>query len=361
MSKKKLNEAVTEIVVEASDGETDVVVEVTEPTTAAPAPYIPFSSQAAIDAYEDFQVNPNKVFEFYLNEINIDHSLNGRRNVRSATDEDIVRMAADIKRNGIIQPVVGWFETETNFAYVGAGYGRCIALELANASLAPSELPIMLRVVFDQSVVTKSQALAINIAENVQRKNLNTMDMADGMKRMKDDGKTGQEIAEAFGMKSKAGVTGYLSLLKLPEYVQQKIVEGTLSFRNGLELVALMKTAPEAVEKTAKKWVEKAELAGAPPSAAESRVDTADAGGRLPPAPMSYKELKEIVTGTTGPGEDARVSVVNIVLAALFNGTNEKEHGIGKVTPKNYAKKLVEVLDKVSTVKSSGAAKGKAA
>lgn len=356
----KSKKNVTEIAQPAVTDEVEATETTVEETTAVEVlPYEPFTSQAAADAFEEFQTNPNKVFTFFTNEINIDHSLNGRRKQRSPEDADIISLAGDIARNGIIEPLIGWFEEYTGYAYIGAGYGRAVATELANLNRAEGE-QILLRVVFDPSIHTKEDALGINISENVQRKNLNIMDVADDMKRMKDAGKSHVEIAEAFNMKSKAAVTGYLSLLKLPDYVQDAISAGVLSMNNGYELIALMKTAPEKVEKTAARWIAKAENEGKPPSVAASREDVVvEGGGSRAAAPMSFKELKEVILSSTGPGEDQRVSVVNMVLASLYKGEGEKEHGIGRVTAKNYVKKLVEALDKVCSVKA--ASKGKAA
>jgi hypothetical protein len=321
--------------------------------------FVPEMSQAASDAFAEYEAAEEKaslIFNFYTNEINIDHALNGRRKRRLPTDKDIIAMAADITANGILEPAMGFFETGTNFAYLVFGYGRSVALELANSTRADDN-QILLPVIFNPNIHTKEDALALNVSENVMRKELTVLDIADDMHRFKSMGLQNVDIATKFGM-VKSSVTGYLSLLKLPMWIQDQIANGTFTLRTGLELVAVMKDEKDKeaglkkVEAMAHKLIEKTREQEKPKvSANQGREAAVEAGStRTPVAAMTLKGLKDIIDSSTGAGEDARVQVVNLVVSALISGASEKEYGIGKVNGNTFTKKLVTALDQVSAV-----------
>lgn len=323
--------------------------------------FIPEMSQAAADVYADWSSQSAEdqrilVFQLYGSEINIDHSLNGRRKRRLTTDKDIVAMAADINVNGILEPVMGFFEEGTNYAYLLFGYGRSVALELANSTRAEDD-QLALPIIFNPNVRTKEEALALNVSENIHRKELTVLDIADDMHRFKTMGLQNVDIAMKFGM-AKSSVTGYLSLLKLPTWIQDKIADGTFTFRTGLDMVGVMKDEKDKeagtrkVESMAHKLIEKTREQEKPKvSANQGREAAVEAGStRTAVAAMTLKGLKDIVDSSTGAGEDARVQVVNLVVSALISGTSEKEFGIGKVNANTYTKKLAAALEQVSQV-----------
>lgn len=318
--------------------------------------FVPEMSQAAADAFADWQNDQTGIYYLYTSEINIDHSLNGRRKRRTTSDKDVVAMAADIVANGVLEPVMGFFEEGTNYAYLVFGYGRSVALELANSTRAVED-QLTLPVIFNPNIKTKEDALALNVSENVMRKELTVLDIADDMHRFKSMGLQNVDIATKFGM-AKSSVTGYLSLLKLPMWIQDQIATGTFTLRTGLELVAVMKDEKDKeagmkkVEAMAHKLIEKTREQEKPKvSANQGREAAVEAGStRTPVAAMTLKGLKDIIDSSTGAGEDARVQVVNLVVSALISGASEKEYGIGKVNANTYTKKLAAALDQVSQV-----------
>lgn len=72
-------------------------------------------------------------------------------------------------------------------------------------------------------VVTDEQMLELAIIENVQRENLNPIEIANGYQRLIDECKYTQEkVAERVG-KERSTVTNFLRLLRLPEFLQEQL------------------------------------------------------------------------------------------------------------------------------------------
>lgn len=77
------------------------------------------------------------------------------------------------------------------------------------------------------------------IVENIQRENLNVMEVAISFKRLIEECHLTQEqMADRVG-KKRASVTNFLRLLKLPASVQSALIEGTLSMGHAKCLLSL--------------------------------------------------------------------------------------------------------------------------
>jgi ParB family chromosome partitioning protein len=124
-------------------------------------------------------------------------------------DESLNELAASIKANGIIQPIIAR-AIENDIYEIIAGERRWRASKLAGLD----EVPVIIRELSDKA------ALAIALIENVQREDLNPIDQAVSLLRLGEEfSMTHQVIAETVGI-SRSTVTNFIRLLALAGEVQ---------------------------------------------------------------------------------------------------------------------------------------------
>lgn len=137
-------------------------------------------------------------------------------------------LAQSIKKSGIIQPIVVR-HTKTGGYELIAGERRLRAARLAGFE----RVPVVIREISDHD------AAEFGLVENIQREDLNPIDIARAMKRLKDEFSYTQEsIAEGI-KKSRPYVANLLRLLDLPETVQNAILSGKISEGHGRTLLSL--------------------------------------------------------------------------------------------------------------------------
>lgn len=142
-------------------------------------------------------------------------------------DARLDELAASIKLNGVIQPIVVR-RVGPRFEIV-AGERRWRAAQRAGLL----KIPVIIRDVPDEKL------LEVALIENVQRENLNPVDEAQAYRRLTEELRLTQEqVATAVG-KDRASVANYLRLLKLPDSVQAMVASGTLSMGHARALLAL--------------------------------------------------------------------------------------------------------------------------
>ncbi|MEO0823215.1 MAG: ParB/RepB/Spo0J family partition protein [Pseudomonadota bacterium] len=154
---------------------------------------------------------------------------NPRQPRRSFGDEDLAELAASIKAQGVIQPVVLRPHPEKTEEYqIVAGERRWRAAQRAQLHA----LPAVVRPLDDRSV------LEIAIIENVQRVDLNALEEARGYAQLIERfGYTQEALARSLG-KSRSHVANTLRLVALPEAVQGMLAEGQLSAGHARALLA---------------------------------------------------------------------------------------------------------------------------
>ncbi|MDD3535739.1 MAG: ParB/RepB/Spo0J family partition protein [Candidatus Cloacimonetes bacterium] len=132
--------------------------------------------------------------------------------------EALEELAASIKANGIIQPLIVTKSVDRDYELI-AGERRLEAAKLAGLD----SVPVVIR-----SVSEKEQFL-FAIIENIQREDLSPIEEALAYQSLSEEhGLTHQEIASVMG-KDRATITNSLRLLKLPENVLQLLAEGEIS------------------------------------------------------------------------------------------------------------------------------------
>ena len=142
--------------------------------------------------------------------------------------EDLENLAASIKEKGIIQPlIVRKSNDQAGVFEIVAGERRWRAAQLAQLH----EVPIVVREFTDVEV------LEIAIIENIQRKDLNPVEEAQGYRQLMEKfGHTQEHVGQALG-KSRSYIANLLRLLNLPNDVQNMISNGTLSAGHARALV----------------------------------------------------------------------------------------------------------------------------
>lgn len=148
---------------------------------------------------------------------------------RREFDEVAVQeLAASIRENGIIQPLVVR-KTSSGAYQLIAGERRLRAARLAGLKQAP--------VVIRKS--TDREALELALVENIQRQDLNCIDEALAYYQLVEDfSLTQEEVAQKVG-KDRATVANHLRLLRLPEAVIDDLKRGALSVGHGKALLSL--------------------------------------------------------------------------------------------------------------------------
>ena len=164
-------------------------------------------------------------------EVDIDRLSPGRFQPRGQMDDSrLDDLAASIRSNGIIQPIV--VRREGDRFQIIAGERRWRAAYKAGLA----RVPIVVR---DIAPGQEQSLLEMALIENIQRENLNPMDEALAYRRLTDEFRLSQEqIAAAVG-KDRATVANFLRLLKLPEEVRAEVASGTLSMGHARALLGL--------------------------------------------------------------------------------------------------------------------------
>jgi len=155
-------------------------------------------------------------------------------------EESLKELAASIKEQGIIQPLVVR-QRGDGFQLI-AGERRWRAAQLLNLQT----VPVIVRQVDDRT------ALEMMLIENLQRENLNPIEEALGFNELISQFQLTQEAAAAKVGKSRAAVANAIRLLKLPEQVQAWIRQGLLSAGHAKVILGLLNPEEQtlAAEKT---------------------------------------------------------------------------------------------------------------
>lgn len=143
-------------------------------------------------------------------------------------DEALQELADSIKVHGIIQPItvrkIGYEKYE-----IISGERRTRASILAGRKM----IPAYIRLADDQ------QMLEMALIENIQRQDLNAIEISLSYKRLLDEcGLKQEELGERVG-KKRSTVNNYLRLLKLPDNIQLAIKEGDLMMGHARALISV--------------------------------------------------------------------------------------------------------------------------
>lgn len=148
-----------------------------------------------------------------------------RRGFEQAELEDLAR---SIRDKGLLQPLIVRRIADGEDYEIVAGERRWRAAKLAEIR----EIPVLIRELSD------AEALEIALVENVQRRDLNALEEAQGYGQLMERfGYTQQKLAGAVG-KSRSHVANMLRLLSLPDEVKGHLETGRLTAGHARTLVA---------------------------------------------------------------------------------------------------------------------------
>jgi ParB family chromosome partitioning protein len=137
---------------------------------------------------------------------------------RDFDETGLLQLAQSIERDGIIQPIIVRKTTDREYQLI-AGERRWRAAKLVGLK----QVPVIVRTADDE------QVLELAIVENIQREDLNPIELAFAFQRMATElGLSHDEIGQKTG-KERTTITNSLRLLQLPAELQSMIAEKQLS------------------------------------------------------------------------------------------------------------------------------------
>ncbi|HYH55073.1 MAG TPA: ParB/RepB/Spo0J family partition protein [Anseongella sp.] len=146
---------------------------------------------------------------------------------RSDFDEEALReLAESIRVQGIIQPVTVRRTGAKSYQLI-SGERRLRASRMAGLT----EIPAYIRSADDTAM------LELALIENIQRENLNAIEIAISYQRMIEECQLGQEELGGRVGKNRSTVTNYLRLLKLPPVIQAAIRDERISMGHARALI----------------------------------------------------------------------------------------------------------------------------
>ena len=159
------------------------------------------------------------------------------------SDAALAELADSIREHGVIQPLV--VRLLDNGAYqIVAGERRWRAARMAGLT----ELPVVIRELSDE------ETLQLALIENLQREDLNLLELAQGYQALiKRYGLTQEQVAAKVG-KSRSVVANTIRLIALPDSVQDMIKKGSITFGHARALLAL--EDEKLIEEAAKRITE---------------------------------------------------------------------------------------------------------
>ncbi|MFL9483020.1 ParB/RepB/Spo0J family partition protein [Chitinophagaceae bacterium LWZ2-11] len=155
-----------------------------------------------------------------------DIQVNPKQPRRDFDEQALNELAASIKIHDIIQPLTVTKIAGGKYQLI-AGERRFRASKIAELK----DVPVYVRQANDQEL------LELALLENLQRENLNAVEIALSYKRMMEElNFTQEQVAERMG-KERSTVTNYIRLLKLPPDIQLAVRNGSLSMGHARALI----------------------------------------------------------------------------------------------------------------------------
>jgi ParB family chromosome partitioning protein len=164
-----------------------------------------------------------------LNEIPVDQiEVNSYQPRSHFNDEALKELSESIKVQGIIQPITVRQLSPNHYQLI-SGERRLRASKLAGLT----QIPAYIRTANDQ------QMLEMALIENIQRENLNPIEIAISYQRMISECNLKQEeLGDRVG-KNRSTVTNYVRLLKLPPDIQVALRDNIISMGHARSIINL--------------------------------------------------------------------------------------------------------------------------
>ena len=174
-------------------------------------------------------VSEKKVEESIFDEIQINKiEINKDQPRKSFNEEKIKELSLSIKQHGIIQPITVRRIDNDKFQLI-SGERRFRASKL----IGNKTIPAFIRDTDDKNL------LELALIENIQRENLNSIEIAISYKKLIDELKINQEKLGARVGKDRTTINNYLRLLKLPPTIQKGLKDNKIKMSHARYLIAI--------------------------------------------------------------------------------------------------------------------------
>ena len=143
-------------------------------------------------------------------------------------DEKILELSASIRKQGVLQPILVR-KTQQGQYQIIAGERRW----RASISAGLKTIPAIVRDYND------AEALAVALIENLQREDLNVMEQATALERLKNELRVNQEELADYIGKSRSHLANTLRLINLPEQIKGQIRDNLITAGHARALLGL--------------------------------------------------------------------------------------------------------------------------
>ena len=180
-------------------------------------------------------MNENAIDDNLTAELRLTEIEPNKNQPRTHFDEDALsELAESIRLHGLLQPIVVRPMVGGTYQIV-AGERRWRACRIAGLN----SVPVVIKSLDDK------QTMELALIENLQRKDLNPLEEAEGYQSLiKEFALTQDEVAERVG-KSRSAVTNALRLLNLPDDMLKALAEGRISAGHARALLAFSDVAAQ--------------------------------------------------------------------------------------------------------------------
>ena len=171
------------------------------------------------------ETTSNKIFdEIDINQIEI----NPNQPRKEFKEENLKELSESISNHGIIQPITVRKLNKNKYQLI-SGERRFRASKISNLKL----IPAFIRKAGD------NEMLELALIENIQRENLNSLEIAISYKKLVDDLKINhEELGKRVG-KDRSTINNYLRLLKLPPSIQNGLIINKIQMGHARALISI--------------------------------------------------------------------------------------------------------------------------
>ncbi len=173
------------------------------------------------------QLQPGKPATEKVTTVPVDNITPNPYQPRKEFDQDALQeLAQSIKQQGLITPITVRRMPDGTYQLI-AGERRLRAARIAGLA----EVPAYIR------VATDTQMMEMALVENLQRENLNAIEVAQAYKALIEECRlTHDQLSEKVG-KNRSTVTNYLRLLNLPQETQQALATDQITMAHARALI----------------------------------------------------------------------------------------------------------------------------
>lgn len=220
-------------------------------------------------------------------------------------DQSIDELGQSIKEAGVLQPIL--CVPDEGYYKILAGERRLRAAKKAGLR----KVPVLIR------NIPEEKQLEISLIENLQREELNPIEIAHAYQRLIEELRyTHEEVGDKVG-KDRTSVTNYLRLLNLSEVVQENLKEGKISMGHARALLAveIPKIQAKLCLKIVKRNlsvrdVEKLVSMRKPEAAHSEETKRAPDLGAPQEEPVGFLEIEQESLEKPGPAEESSAFVL---------------------------------------------------